>query len=436
MQSAELEYQKGNFIKTRELCNELICHQPSNLNPKILLAASCIKCKDYDNALDILNKILILHPNCAEALNNIGSIYWEKSELNLAISFYLKAVSKKKNYIDGWINCSEALVEAGDTERAIASYSMLLTYQPELYKVRTNFGNLLLSLNQSNEADFQFITVKHYAPDFAENWNNLGVLYFNNDKIEYAINHYKKALEFNSNLLTSWINLGNAYLKLENYQTAIDTFKNALNLFPDNIIVLKELSFAFLYQNNVESAIDYLKKYLELKPNDFDCNLELGLIYYKYSKNSQESAKNKTESIKSKHLNAINNQEIGMDNYKEAAKYLQKCLEINPTNINVHEILILIYKMQDDYKRAFDISMKLGDIYFEQKDQEKAKMTYMCALHFDDENAVCQWKLGLVMHVSGCLNSALSRQVIKISINNHSNIEHIISIITGIILTS
>lgn len=69
-----------------------------------------------------------------------------------AIEHYRHALRLKPDFIDGYINLAAALVAAGDMEGAVQAYVSALQYNPDLYCVRSDLGNLLKALGRLEEA--------------------------------------------------------------------------------------------------------------------------------------------------------------------------------------------------------------------------------------------------------------------------------------------
>ena len=65
-------------------------------------------------------------------------------------------------------------------------------------------------------------------PLSAEEHNNLGVIYEQEDKYDLAIREYKRAINSDGELITPLINLGNVYLKKGEYTEAEKYYKKAL----------------------------------------------------------------------------------------------------------------------------------------------------------------------------------------------------------------
>ncbi|MCP9259053.1 hypothetical protein DINM_002031 [Dirofilaria immitis] len=76
----------------------------------------------------------------------------ERNQLAEALENYKIAVSLKPDFIDGYINLAAALVATGDLDQAVNAYVSALQYNPDLYCVRSDLGNLLKAMGRLEDA--------------------------------------------------------------------------------------------------------------------------------------------------------------------------------------------------------------------------------------------------------------------------------------------
>ncbi|XP_050434786.1 UDP-N-acetylglucosamine--peptide N-acetylglucosaminyltransferase 110 kDa subunit-like [Adelges cooleyi] len=379
LKTVTMEYKEHHFTRTKELCKEMLIHQPTNVDYLNLLGLAHFKCNEYDEAFTYLKEASTHNSNCAEVYSNIGSIFLKKKQVKDALEYYYQAICQKPDFVDGWINYAKTLVLAGDKIQASRAYLMILAYKPELYKVRNHYGCLLLSLNNTEEAELQFVFAKRSAPEFPDTWINLGGLYLKIGKIDEAIDHYKKALELDGNLTIVWINFGVCYVNLGEYSKAIDAFEKAIQLTPDNVIALTHLGHAYTLNDQLTLGVRTYEKCLTMESGNAELYYNLGLVHLK------------------------------LLNYKEAEKYLKMCIELNPLKEDAFKYLGSVYYKQGELKQASEIFILLGDMYFDKKNQEASRSLYIQALYLNPNNSEGHWKLGLTYHILGNLDLALLR---------------------------
>ena len=92
-------------------------------------------------------------------------------------------------------------------------------YQEKNYSQAIAILNKLTKINPSNASGY---------------YNNIGMCYLDQDKLEFAEKSFKMAIESNKNFSTGYNNLGNTYLKMGDKQRAKESFENALKVDPNN----------------------------------------------------------------------------------------------------------------------------------------------------------------------------------------------------------
>lgn len=162
---------------------------------------------------------------------------------------------------------------------------------------------------------------------FADVYNMLGLIYYNNSRFEDAITAFKKALAINPMYIEASLNLsvvynelgqfdkatetymvaktagvgnaesyldpfvkgklanmhaslGNIYKDIAYYTEAADEFKRALKLRPDFIDIKTNLAIVYRNLKDYPNAIKELEESLELIPDSTSSRTQLGLTYY------------------------------------------------------------------------------------------------------------------------------------------------------------
>lgn len=378
LQNSYQEYENNNFVESRDKCLELLIHNPQDINILMLLAASYFQCKEYDQSMDCLLKIINIDPNCVDAFRNLGSNCCKKSDIKTGLHFYYIAILKGYTDNDCWNFYAKALV-FGEPESKEVTFNKMLLHKPDLYMVRYEYANYLFLSNREEEALYQYQIITKDSPQFALTWNSLGCLCFKNNK-EDAIHHFSKALDQDQQLTVSWLNLGITECLLDQYEYSINSFKCAFELEPGNYSAAHSLASTYMIQNDIDLAIQTYKKYLLIHPDDVDANYNLSLIY----------------------LNKLKNND-------EAIKYLEKCLELNLNTKDFYVNLSNTYIKLKKIKRASDAIAMLGNFYSTKNDYESAKIAYNAAIMIDPDNAEVHWKLGLMCFQLGYVEMAEKR---------------------------
>jgi Flp pilus assembly protein TadD len=110
-------------------------------------------------------------------------------------------------------------------------------------------------------------------------WNDLGIVYMNDQKDELAINAFQKQVAINPYHYNAYDNLGRVYLRERKYDEAEKWFRKQLEIQPLHQHALTNLGIAYLETHKYEEALPELEKAASLAPDDADCQVRLGQAY-------------------------------------------------------------------------------------------------------------------------------------------------------------
>ncbi len=110
-------------------------------------------------------------------------------------------------------------------------------------------------------------------------WNDLGIVYMNDQKDELAINAFQKQIAINPYHYNAYDNLGRVYLRERKYDEAEKWFRKQLEIQPLHQHALTNLGIAYLETHKYEEALPELEKAASLATDDANCQVRLGEAY-------------------------------------------------------------------------------------------------------------------------------------------------------------
>lgn len=354
---------------------------------EITSAKLYISQKNYDKALEALQREVAKNPQSDEGWYLLGSVYAEKENYSEMIKAYEKSLSisdKFKSNIEDqkryhWANLFNKGVS--HFQRGINSQ------EPDSTK---------LYYERSIKAFEHAVALQ---PDSADTYKNLAFVYMNSQKYDEAIPHLEKLIELDQELdgyrFLGEILYNRGIIAKDKYHaggTVEDSLK-AMELLQDAIVVLEDgrknhpndseilitLSNAYIAADRIDIAIDAFKAGVEQDPENKYYRYNYGVLLLN-SEDYPAAEEQFLEAIDTdpEYQNALYNlavtyvrwgskinKEAELNNgdnseykrkFEQALEYLERYVELNNTDPAVWELLGTVYSvlnMQDDAASAF-----------------------------------------------------------------------------------
>src|SRR6266851_1366893 len=176
--------QRADILMARKMYREAIDaykegpHDSAVIWNKIGIASH--QMMNMDEAKRNYEKALKLNPKYAEAINNLGTVYYARRSFRRAIAQYNKALKLTPNSASIYSNLGTAQFARRKYKEASEAYQKALSLDPEVFEHRSAYGTLLLERSVAEKAKFHYYLAKTYA---------------NAGNLERAIRYIRMALE-------------------------------------------------------------------------------------------------------------------------------------------------------------------------------------------------------------------------------------------------
>ncbi|KAL2992826.1 hypothetical protein AAZX31_10G070200 [Glycine max] len=227
----------------------------------------------YDMALTFYEKAASERPMYAEAYCNMGVIYKNRGDLEAAITCYERCLAVSPNFEIAKNNMAIALTDLGtkvklegDINRGVAFYKKALHYNwhyaDAMYNLGVAYGEML-------KFDMLALGIK---PNFSQSLNNLGVVYTVQGKMDAAASMIEKAIIANPTYAEAYNNLGVLYRDAGDISLAINAYEQCLKIDPDsrNAGQNRLLAMNYIDEGNddklFEAHRDWGRRFMRLYP--------------------------------------------------------------------------------------------------------------------------------------------------------------------------
>ncbi|NEP23036.1 tetratricopeptide repeat protein [Moorena sp. SIO3I6] len=411
-------------------CRQALRRQPDSEEFNVLLGFALAAQEKRREAIYAYSKALQLQPEQAQTHACLGELYSQLQELTTAAWHYQQAVwlqpdQAEYHYNLGitrhklweWDAAKESYQQAialnpkdakahyhlgvlygqrGQLEEASNSYRQAITNQPDYLSAYNNLGCVLFELKQFEAAkavyqqgiDQQGID---HNPKCGTLYNNLGKVLQAQGKAGQALVAYSSAIELNPELKSAYLNLGRLWQQKGNYPIAVQYFERLLRLDPEQILTYSECANALMAQGKLALAFDYLRKAIALQPAFVEayCQRAKSLPGQDILERSQIYCSGFLEALRNKEDTFqvclylwqtylyLGDTLFEYGAAKQAEKYYQKALQIQPDQVELY--------------------IRLGDCLAEQQRLDAAVMTYHMGLALQPAHPQIYLRLGQVL---------------------------------------
>lgn len=119
--------------------------------------------QDLDNAVRYYERAVKLDPAYAEAVNNLGTIYYARKSYRRAIAQYRKALELRPDSAPFLANLGTAYFARKQYALASESYVAALRIDPEVFERRSNQGSTVQDQTVQERAKYHYYVAKTYA---------------------------------------------------------------------------------------------------------------------------------------------------------------------------------------------------------------------------------------------------------------------------------
>jgi len=156
---------RKQFREAQQIFHRLTVQQPKNAVYWNELGITLHNQGDLSGALRCYEKSAKLDKNYGDAVNNAGTVYYERKKYSKAVRYYKKAIGIKADFAPFYLNLGYAYFGEKQYEDSIASFRKALQIDPEALEAsRSKSGTVIQDRSISaDRAKFYFLLAKSFA---------------------------------------------------------------------------------------------------------------------------------------------------------------------------------------------------------------------------------------------------------------------------------
>ncbi len=171
-----------------------------------------------------------------------------------------------------------SLMNVGNWKNSETLFRNVLDLNPKSSLGYQNLGLHYRSSNQVNKAIEVYSRGISLAPS-SELYVNRGKIYFDQGKIDFALNDFNKSLSIDTDNADALGNRGAVYGSKGNWDQCFADLNKALEIDSDNLTALSNRGFAYFDRQQYDKAIIDYSNYLKAEPTDSEIHNSLGICY-------------------------------------------------------------------------------------------------------------------------------------------------------------
>jgi len=103
----------------------------------------------------------------------------------------------------------------------------------------------------------------------AEDWFEIGNIFFDNDELSDAVGSWHNAMYLNPDLsANAWYNIGLAYAAAQQYNDAVSAWENTVAIQPDSAMAYDNLGTAYAILGMADKSLEAYNMAIKLAPNE------------------------------------------------------------------------------------------------------------------------------------------------------------------------
>jgi tetratricopeptide (TPR) repeat protein len=272
-------YQGGKFSDCLHASKKFLKKHPDHKNILMIAGAASMALRDYDSAEKYFQRIHRRFPNDADALNNLGTAYFNGEKFNLSIECYKKAYILGKRNPNFFINYSNTLRKTSQLEASNKVLKEAISLYPKNSLLLVAATYSLIDVGDVNNA---VETARHaisLEPRSAKCHSAMGSATAACGDFEAALSHYKKATSVPNATEQEHYSHGALLGELGQFEAALNETRKALQKNPRSEKSLLNAAWFNYKLGHFDDAIIEYSKALTVNPNSSDAFSGLGTVY-------------------------------------------------------------------------------------------------------------------------------------------------------------
>ena len=274
-----VSYARGEYTIADDYLTRANANMPDNLQVAKLLAATRIKLKQPERAIEVLEKVVTLDSTDAQLLALMGNALLQSGDNNLGAQYIEKAVAIDPDRAMLRTQLAIGKMASGDTSGAISELESAVALGQDVLQ-----ADVLLVLGYLNKGEFAnsldaSMALEQRMADSPIPYNLTGLAFLAQREFDKANERFRMALEKDPSFVVGNMNLARTALMQQDAQTAEAAYRAALKQDPSHVGAMMGMSALARVQGRPGDARQWLEKAHNANPTALQPILALAEDY-------------------------------------------------------------------------------------------------------------------------------------------------------------
>ncbi len=284
-------------VDSLEILNTSIRQNPLNDLTRYKRARLYYQKADYNNALSDMGKAIQLNPSNLNYIIFLSDIYQGINKFEDARDLLKKVVDKAPKNIEAKLKLAKLELAFNDHKQAIINVNRALKIEPNHAKALYLKGIINLEKGNKQTAMLFFRKSVESDPKFTEPYIQLGILH-SEQKEDIAIDYFNTVLNMHPQDMATMYLLAMHYQENNMPNKALSTYKNMISIDSSNAMAYHNMGYIYLvYKKEYENAIAQFSEAIKINPKYYQAYSNRGLAY-ELLKNKAKAKENYQEALK------------------------------------------------------------------------------------------------------------------------------------------
>ncbi|KAL9656572.1 hypothetical protein ABK040_012155 [Willaertia magna] len=270
---AEIEFSKGNLMKSREYYTKVIQLDPKDDLTLCQTGWFSYLDKDFENAVKYIKLAIDVNPNNYLYYYRLALVYWNwnsshRSNTEYCFSNFLKSAKLNPTFSSNYTYLGHYYKDIErDEERCIKCYRKAVSLNALEEEAGLNLGDIYIRKGQLTLAAslFREATSKNSRAGWA--WSKLGFYEQSLNKLDESILCFQHAIRVKPNDSLCWEGLGESYKREGKYLAALKAFSKAIELNSSLVFSMVQSAFITYQLGEFDNSRGMYEKVISVDEN-------------------------------------------------------------------------------------------------------------------------------------------------------------------------